>query len=53
MMFLDQDTPQAMYDAAGLNALHIVAEALAAPGMWRRRTQQERMRNIAKGAARF
>ncbi|RJF94891.1 1-deoxy-D-xylulose-5-phosphate synthase [Oleomonas cavernae] len=31
-VFLDQDAPGAMYDAAGLNARHIVAEVLAALG---------------------
>jgi len=30
--FLDQDKPQAMYDTAGLNAPHIVAQALATLG---------------------
>ncbi|PWR24384.1 1-deoxy-D-xylulose-5-phosphate synthase [Zavarzinia aquatilis] len=31
-LFLDQDSPHAMYDTAGLNARHILAEALAALG---------------------
>ncbi|OIQ97916.1 1-deoxy-D-xylulose-5-phosphate synthase [mine drainage metagenome] len=31
--FLDHDAPRAQYDAAGLNARHIVAQALAALGM--------------------
>ena len=31
--FLDHDAPHAQYDAAGLNARHIVAQALAALGM--------------------
>ena len=31
--FLDQDTPRAMYEAAGLHARHIVDTALAALGM--------------------
>jgi len=31
--FLDQDTPRAMYDAAGLNAQHIVETALQALGI--------------------
>ncbi|MBM3517357.1 MAG: 1-deoxy-D-xylulose-5-phosphate synthase, partial [Alphaproteobacteria bacterium] len=31
-VFIDQDTPQRMYDVAGLNAEHIVATALAALG---------------------
>ena len=30
--FIDQDSPNAMYDAAGLNAPHIVARALQALG---------------------
>ncbi len=32
-VFLDHDTPRAMYDTAGLNAPHIVATALAALGI--------------------
>ncbi|MEO0992846.1 MAG: 1-deoxy-D-xylulose-5-phosphate synthase [Pseudomonadota bacterium] len=31
-VFIDQDKPAAMYDSAGLNAPHIVAQALAALG---------------------
>ena len=31
-IFIDQDKPQAQYDLAGLNARHVVAEALAALG---------------------
>ncbi|MCW0180284.1 MAG: 1-deoxy-D-xylulose-5-phosphate synthase [Zavarzinia sp.] len=31
-IFIDQDSPSAMYDVAGLNARHIVAEVLAALG---------------------
>ena len=31
--FIDQDTPRAMYEAAGLNAAHIVATTLAALGL--------------------
>ncbi|MFZ2869369.1 1-deoxy-D-xylulose-5-phosphate synthase [Zavarzinia sp.] len=31
-IFIDQDSPNAMYDTAGLNARHIVAEVLAALG---------------------
>ena len=32
-LFLDQDTPRAMYEAAGLHARHIVDTALLALGM--------------------
>ena len=31
-VFLDHDAPQAQYDAAGLNARHIVSMALSALG---------------------
>ena len=31
--FIDQDTPRAMYEAAGLNASHIAATALGALGL--------------------
>ncbi|MBL8583171.1 MAG: 1-deoxy-D-xylulose-5-phosphate synthase [Rhizobiaceae bacterium] len=39
--FLDQDTPSAMYDAAGLNAAHIVQTTMAALGI---ETAVERLR---------
>ncbi len=47
--FLDQDTPRAMYEKAGLNAAHITATALAALGI-ETESPQARARSFAATA---